>query len=194
MMKTGVNLSHIKFNNLFSNEECDNIIELLSKKPFKEGLVAKKNDEVATIFSMDWTKRKVQTSYHEISKENKWIFDRMDLLFKISNKRFKFDIDRTKEQLKFIKYDTGSHFSQWHTDTGEFYANLRKLSMSVSLSAMEDYDGGNLEIAPTEIGDILRVARGGAVVFPSFRHHRVTEVTRGIRYVLVNWISGPCFR
>jgi PKHD-type hydroxylase len=35
---------------------------------------------------------------------------------------------------------------------------------------------------------------GDALVFPSFLRHRVTPVSRGVRYSLVTWIEGPQWR
>ena len=65
---------------------------------------------------------------------------------------------------------------------------MRKISLVVFLSDTKDYDGGDFEFQeeakiPAEKGSIL--------IFPSFLSHRVTPVTRGLRYSLVNWFIGP---
>ena len=36
--------------------------------------------------------------------------------------------------------------------------------------------------------------QGSIIVFPSYTHHQVTPVTRGIRYSLVLWSLGKPFR
>jgi predicted 2-oxoglutarate/Fe(II)-dependent dioxygenase YbiX len=36
--------------------------------------------------------------------------------------------------------------------------------------------------------------QGSLVAFPSFMTHRVTPVTRGLRWSLVTWLEGPPFR
>ena len=36
--------------------------------------------------------------------------------------------------------------------------------------------------------------RGTIIVFPSFLEHQVTPVTKGTRYSLVQWYSGPDWR
>ena len=36
--------------------------------------------------------------------------------------------------------------------------------------------------------------QGTIIVFPSMLPHRVTPVTEGVRYSLVQWFSGPDFR
>ena len=36
--------------------------------------------------------------------------------------------------------------------------------------------------------------RGLIALFPSYTMHRVTPVTKGTRYSLVAWVSGPAFK
>ena len=36
--------------------------------------------------------------------------------------------------------------------------------------------------------------RGAMALFPSFLPHRVTPVTRGVRYSLVGWVCGKPWR
>jgi PKHD-type hydroxylase len=36
--------------------------------------------------------------------------------------------------------------------------------------------------------------QGSIVVFPSFIEHKVTPVTKGVRYTAVTWANGPSFR
>jgi len=36
--------------------------------------------------------------------------------------------------------------------------------------------------------------RGTLILFPAFRTHRVSPVTRGLRVAVVGWIHGPSFR
>ena len=90
-------------------------------------------------------------------------------------------------------------FYNWHADT--YYKPnqpIRKLSVTVNLSDPRDYAGGNFEIKNIE-GTPLQMpfeslrARGTVIVFPSFLQHRVTEVKRGTRYSLVQWLVGPDF-
>lgn len=118
----------------------------------------------------------------------------MELAFKQVARQLAVDVDELTEEMKFMEYSVGDHFSTWHVDTGrDARGRSRKLSMSVELGAKHAYTGGQLEIFP-EPTTAISVQRGGAVIFPSFRYHRVTEVTSGTRFSLVNWISGPAYR
>ena len=80
--------------------------------------------------------------------------------------------------------------------------NIRKLSVTVSLTDNETYEGGNLkfdwgEHAETEnrFHECIEIRpRGSIIVFPSYYHHQVTPVTKGTRYSLVIWYHGKPFR
>jgi PKHD-type hydroxylase len=68
----------------------------------------------------------------------------------------------------------------------------------VNLSNPKDYAGGNFEMKNVQeqelkmpMGQIRK--QGTVIVFPSFLKHKVTEVTRGTRYSLVQWLNGPDF-
>jgi len=77
---------------------------------------------------------------------------------------------------------------------GEPYNN-RKLSFSVLLSDEKEYKGGDLELV-FDINNLEVCSKqiGGAIFFPSFTMHRVTQVTEGIRDVLVGFFSGRPYR
>ena len=66
--------------------------------------------------------------------------------------------------------------------------------MSIQLSDSDDYEGGDLELMFREEPVKLDRTRGTLVAFPSFMLHRVTPVTRGTRWSLVAWITGPRWR
>ena len=69
---------------------------------------------------------------------------------------------------------------------------MRKLSITIILSDSIEYDGG--EFVFEKGGDEVFKNQGTVIVFPSFIRHRVNPVTKGIRYSLVNWFTGPAFK
>ena len=86
----------------------------------------------------------------------------------------------------------GSHNEVTNIPDNEFlHNNTRKLSMSIVLNS--DFEGGDFEIRDLD-DKIPRLGEGSVIVFPSFIHHRVAPVTKGIRYSLVTWFVGPPFR
>lgn len=100
---------------------------------------------------------------------------------------------------QFARYDVGD-FYDYHQDAGhnivEYEKETRKLSMTVQLSDPNTYEGGNFyfynghkdETEP-EIQE-----QGSILVFDSRMWHRVSPVTKGVRYSLVSWILGPRFQ
>jgi len=105
-------------------------------------------------------------------------------------------------------------FYTWHTDHGhdmiDSNGKIRKLSFTLQLSDPDDYEGGLFQwIEPAaafdrmtlnqktiNIEDSIRTIpfslkeKGSILFFPSFTHHQVTPVTRGVRKSLVGWCIG----
>lgn len=123
-----------------------------------------------------------------------WIFERLATTINtINDQFFKFDLYSMEQGLQFTRYQAPGEHYEWHVDRG-MHVGMRKLSMSLQLSDPDTYEGGDLEIWYG--GDPIKACRerGYATYFPSYVMHRVTPVTKGIRYSLVCWVSGPAFR
>lgn len=100
-------------------------------------------------------------------------------------------------QLATYRSERQGHF-EWHRDVFWIHpheAMQRKLTAIVQLSDPSEYEGGDLELDIIERPkcDMLR-KQGTLIVFPSFLHHRVTPVTKGVRHSLVAWMAGPNWR
>ena len=78
--------------------------------------------------------------------------------------------------------------------------------MTCQLTDGSEYEGGELQFDFRDYSPNLRdesnhlvtvkeiLPKGTIVVFPSFLWHRVQPVTKGTRYSLVCWFTGPPFR
>lgn len=96
-------------------------------------------------------------------------------------------------QLGRYKSTDGGHYD-WHIDASVPQNGIqRKLSISILLSDPSEFEGGELQFKGMEDQKIL-TKQGSIVVFPSFIEHKVTPVTKGVRYSAVTWASGPSFR
>jgi len=110
------------------------------------------------------------------------------------------------EACQFTEYKKGQ-FYDWHSDSNakpydveenlNSHGKIRKLSMTLSLTDPDEYEGGDLEFdfRDTDIGSQPRICeevrpKGSIIVFPSFIWHRVKPVTKGIRHSLVCWSLG----
>jgi len=92
---------------------------------------------------------------------------------------------------QFAMY-SNNQFYDFHEDTSKFENNMRKLSLVISISNPDTYEGGDFEFFDGTRPDIK--GQGSVLVFPSFIKHRVTPVTKGTRYSLVNWFYGEQFK
>ena len=105
------------------------------------------------------------------------------------------------QPVQFARYRDGGHYRR-HQDVNESgispHGELRKLSLTFSLSDPKTYEGGHLEFyrgeRPMEEQDKEDIRdQGSVVVFDSRDYHRVTSVTKGTRYSIVCWTVGPNF-
>ena len=124
-----------------------------------------------------------------------WIFQRLTAVVNEMNERFfRFDLSSFEQGLQLTRYDGAAeqHYD-WHVDRG-MGTGQRKLSITVQLSDPQDYEGGDLQLRFGKEPITINKERGMIALFPSYTMHRVTPVTKGTRYSLVGWISGPPFK
>lgn len=136
-----------------------------------------------------------------------WVKKELEPYVKRANEMAGWNFNFTKsEASQFTIYEPGEYYD-WHRDAqnypytqGEQKGLIRKLSVTVSLSNPEDYEGGFLEFAREndfnkkyfyKVREIL--PRGSICVFPSYTWHRVTPVTKGKRLSLVQWNLGDSY-
>jgi PKHD-type hydroxylase len=160
----------------------------LSDEDLKD--LKKKRDSNIVWLNDRWIYKEIQPFIHQANRLANWNFD------------WNFS-----ESCQFTKYKL-NQFYDWHADAWEnvydnpsnpdTHGKIRKLSVTCSLSAPEDYEGGELEFdfrnTDPDKPAIRKCAeikpRGSIVVFPSFVWHRVRPVTKGTRYSLVIWNLG----
>ena len=98
-----------------------------------------------------------------------------------------------KTQMSRYKSTDEGHYD-WHVDTKVPENGVqRKLSISILLSDPSEFEGGELQFKGIEDQKVL-TKQGSIIVFPSFIEHKVTPVTKGVRYSAVTWVRGPAFK
>lgn len=123
-----------------------------------------------------------------------WIFEKLSGVINEMNARYwGFDLSGFEQGLQFTRYQAPGQHYEWHCDSG-MMTGQRKLSLTVQLSEPDDYEGGDLELCWGPKPMKANRDRSMMTVFPSWTLHRVTPVTKGTRYSLVAWVSGPQFR
>ncbi len=190
------------FRSAFSSFLCNEII--------KQGFI--NNPQMATTgYSQPRNKKELNNILQKRKSNISWIGDwwlKKELAPYVirANKMagWNFNLSNS-EDCQFTKYDEKEHYG-WHTDSfttphidGSWKGLIRKISVTVSLSDPNDYEGGFLEFAlPKNEPDSFEyikareaLPRGSIIVFPSYTWHRVTPVTKGTRLSLVQWNLGP---
>jgi PKHD-type hydroxylase len=170
---------------LFTKEECEQIITL------GESLLPKTAEVVSGVQTEI---RDSKVSWILPSKNSESIFQKLtDAVNVVNEKYFNFDLDGFSEGLQFTKYEAPSGKYDLHID--KIYKQAtRKLSVVVQLSDPDEYEGGKLDIQTSNEPHSMVRRQGHAVLFPSYILHGVTPVTKGTRYSLVAWLTGPQFK
>jgi PKHD-type hydroxylase len=195
-LKQCVNPSFYPHFNLFSTEECQSIINML-----KSGDLTLNYSSTSLGSSEHITTSKIRISpvswIRSDKPENTWIFEKIvKCIEEVNNEYFNYDLKEI-QSLQFTVYDSEEKgFYDKHIDIEPVLINgvMRKLSLSVQLSEPEDYEGGSLLLHVGGNPIEAPKNRGTAIFFPSYSLHEVTPVTKGIRYSLVAWITGPKFK
>ena len=91
-------------------------------------------------------------------------------------------------QFQFTEYNIGE-FYKWHTDNDNKSEQFSGRYFSCVIQLNDTYSGGKLELRVGDDDITLHSGIGTLYMFSSYLLHRVTEVTNGTRYSLVNWVG-----
>ncbi len=166
--------------------ECDALVALASELGQAEGAIGTEDGHT----EVDATVRRVRQTPIRAAPETAWVHERLAAAIDACNlASFGYELDDFDGDLLVVDYREGD-FYEWHLDVGAG-ATSRKLSVSLMLSAPEEYEGGSLAFPGEEHA---AVPRGDAIVFASFLLHGVRPVKQGRRRALLAWVAGPPFR
>jgi len=172
------------WNNAFSKEECQTIINIAKDKGLIKGTTKGKSDvrdsKISWLYPIDGMD---------------WVFRRVtDIVLNLNERFFKFDLFGLNEGFQFTNYEAPSGKYGKHVDRSANIA-VRKLSISIQLTNPEEYEGGELKLYDgDEEGTVMDKAQGTLVIFPSYVLHEVMPVTKGERNSLVTWVTGKQFK
>jgi len=173
----------------FTADELKTIEEMTSNLPFQNAATGQDNTSKLSEY------RKSQIKWCPQNDEWEWVYSKLhNMIVEANGAMWKFDLTSMRETIQYTEYyATNSGGYEWHMDCGTGIQNQRKISVTVQLSAPDEYEGGNLEF---NLGNHMVAPRvqGAAVIFPSFYLHRVTPVTKGTRKSFVLWVGGEPYR
>ena len=191
------------FEKVIADTVCDQMVDLLKQSKKSRGTIGafkdKKNLTKQEQRSFDKTRKS-----HVFFSNLEWLYRYTHPWVHEANRKAGWNVQwNLSEDCQLTRYGPKEHYD-WHVDAwpegykgGPFDGLIRKLSSVLVLNDAAEYTGGKLEFwnRPewrkdnyTTSPSILK--KGSIIVFPSFVFHRVTPVTKGIRYSLTNWHCG----
>jgi len=168
---------------------CDEIIKQYDDElEYEPGIVGNR--------TLDLKKRKSKVRW---IYSDSWVSGMLAHFIQSANtNHFNLDLTGWDGKIQFTLYDTENDHYNWHIDTNadDLKTNfVRKLSIVMCLSSIDDYEGGEFEIYyPHSLKETKKLDYGDVVVFPSIIPHKVRPIKSGKRYSLVGWYGGPPFR
>jgi PKHD-type hydroxylase len=192
-------LPHIEryyhYRQLFSPPECAQLRALADAQAMQPGTIGIGQGQQPVI---DEDYRCVRTA-RVLPEEAPWAFEKLKRYTQYVNHEYRFDLSGLYEDIGIMRYDAGSEEKkpgryQWHQDFGGGPYSRRKISIVALLSDPGDFEGGELRMFTQCDERVSLNEQGDTVFFPAWAPHCVTDVTKGVRYSLVAWVSGPRFR
>lgn len=184
------NLSeYLSISQTFNESECNEIIKLGKSFVMNES----KTGDGKGFTDI----RKSMNSWIPPCDITQWLYVKVQNLLLEANKHFEFEL-HSIEPLQFTEYSEqysgnyGPHIDKFETSHSP--NSHRKLSFSIQLSNQDRYEGGELLVYNKKEPIVADKRKGSINFFPSYTLHEVTPVTKGKRYCLVGWCSGPKFR
>ncbi len=186
------------YQNALTAQEVDKVIKMASELPeAKRATTIGSEDGGSTRSSMIKWLPKNHPDWN-------WLYERMmNLSVEANNALWKFDLRTALEAIQYTEYyaSENGHYD-WHQDIGiGELPSKRKVSITIQLSASDEYKGGELLICTGSNGKgelnnnkVCPRGKGVGVLFPSYMMHRVTPVTEGTRISLVLWVGGGHYR
>lgn len=176
------------FNKVLSKQECQNIVKACKKEIMHDATVT-----TDAIVDKNIRKSRVYFLDREIYKE---IYNFIWLKMIEANRQFfNFNIQDC-DNIQFTEY-CSKYKGEYKPHIDTFWlkdTNHRKISCILQLSDPEEYEGGDFFISANEQPNKEELKNQGTLFFfPSFYEHGVAPVTKGKRYSLVCWFTGPHF-
>lgn len=162
---------------------------------FIEGITEQMKDETLfhSAINQDDIDKKFRSSKNSWIKWDSWIAGIMhNMMVSANEDYFHYDLYHFDAPIQSTIYDVNDHYD-WHVDCNVPHHD-RERKLSISLLMNDDYEGGEIELKFANFNQVLKPEKGHAIIFPAWMPHKVHPVTKGQRYSLVAWMSGPTWR
>ena len=145
-------------------------------------------------------KRITDIKWFKLNKDTEWLFNKIiNKIIDVNDKNFDLQL-KFVEDLQFSEYTEEKRgFYSKHRDCGlkkslDNYVDIRKLSFTIQLTDMNEYEGGELIFYLDDGEKKAPKSKGTIIFFESDILHEVKPVTKGVRHSLVSWVQGPNLR
>jgi PKHD-type hydroxylase len=176
------------FDTAFTQEQLGWIFNLVEKYPFEKATTIGSNSKDIDVIR----KSNIKWIHHD--NLSYWVYDRIQNMVIEANKIWNFNIHSVIDSIQYTEYLEGGGHYDWHVDIGPGSINHRKISITIQLSDVDEYEGGDFEIWSGGEFKKLSKKKGSGILFPSFLMHRVTPITKGVRKSLVLWVGGESYK
>lgn len=171
-----------------TKEECDLLLDFsLKNLKLHVAELANTTDETVKTYNKG---RKSNIAWHQYYETFPFLYEKLSkvLIDEISVKGF--DLDYLASPFQFTEYKIGDYFN-WHRDSVRNVVTQEERYCSMVIQLNNNYDGGDLELKLENDHTEIKVEKGigDLIIFLSNLEHRVTDVTSGTRYTLVNWVG-----
>ena len=191
-MAGSFNIFYMSQEPLYTKEELlainDTIQNSNTTKPEPEKFGASQANKQSKVSLILWLELKKQ-----LEKMENFIYD-------VNDEFFHYDIFDISDfhYLNINEYDEENNSYDWHVDCNT-YGSEEDLKLTCLLNiSTELYDGGRLCLHGLDEEDEERLlkefAPGHALLFTSYRQHKVEPVTSGKRKTLSYWVRGPAWK
>lgn len=190
-MSNLVNYTYWKWDGILSPEFCRSALEQIDWATAKTGEVGAQMASEGGV--VDASKRRVDVLAQDPMQPLGCI---ARTYIEVANQQAGWNYALTgQEDTQLNRYKSVDEgFYDWHMDSfPPKNGTQRKLSCVILLNDASEFEGGELQFKGNE-GESLLTKQGSIVVFPSFIEHKVTPVTKGVRYTAVTWAIGPAFK
>lgn len=205
-MSTNINKKNVKSMPYYEFDiPQDTGVDLLNYYFFRESLTPEEFSKVIKIcdnlevneidYDVDNNPyRKSKVGYIDFSDENEWLYDRIYRMATVANEDmgWNFEIEGIFENIEYCEYHNNSGYYMWHSDLNE--NPNRKMSLTLSLSTLSEYEGGKHHLLTTPSFQELNTDVNSLVIHPSYMLSRTTPVTSGVKRELKIWLSGKSFK
>jgi PKHD-type hydroxylase len=179
--KPGFLVSPLIIEDVLDSQEISNILDIISTLKPTSATINNGEDEAP--FKIAWV---------PYDDETAWLYGRLyDLILFYNPDSFALEPLDMVERIMYTEFDEGDAH-HWHMDLADVppYCN-RKLSITVQLSASDDYRGGDLSYLN---GYSAPRSQGTVIAHPSYLIYSISPVTSGKRKALTFWLGGTKFR